>query len=252
MLAGRRDESLAAFREIVASTATDTPKSDYARTYSRMVVAYFDDELGEADRLAVELKNLDGPRTLLPPLDRPSILAANAILERMKLHDADPLGFRDEQSGVRWMQGVKAYSKGEFSKALEHMEQAEAIRPATSAQKALKAGLLINLDRVDEAEQIFGEVISELSGAEGTDERYIRLFCELHRPSNNGSDRSRLLAQLGELHAQTSVSNFLPVETSETSETFETSDSSAIEAHFKRVQGAYGSAIIRPGRAKMS
>lgn len=243
MLAGRRDESLSAFREIAASAEPGGTSAKYARAYAQMFVAYFDDHLIEADRIAAELKHIDGPKTLLPPMDRPSLVAANSLLEAMGVQDVDPLSFRDERSGVRWMEAVKAYSNGEPAKALEHIEQAEAVRAATPAQKALKGGLLIHLKRPDDADQIFGEVISELAGANGIDERYILLFCELHRPSNGGSNDPQLLAQASQLRAQSSLSDFLPLDLL---------DEGRIQTHFRDLNRAYGNIIIRPGEAKTS
>ncbi len=164
MLAARREESRAAFRGLVSSTAPASPRAEYARAYARMVLAYLDDDLMVADRLAAELKNMDGPKALLPPLDSPSLVAANGLLHDMGIGDADPLGFREERSGVCWMQAVKAYSGGQYEESLEHIEQAEAVRAATPAQKALKAGLLTHLEQAEEAQRIFDEVISELAG----------------------------------------------------------------------------------------
>ena len=81
MLDGQKEASRAAFRELAAAAKSDNPNDEYARLYARMYVAYIDNDLAEADRMAVEMEGipcLRSVKSILIPISRPSELATDA------------------------------------------------------------------------------------------------------------------------------------------------------------------------------
>lgn len=241
-LLGRSADARAEFRCVASAVPSASPNAEYARLYAQMFVAYLEDRLIEADLIAEQLRQSDchpGVRELLFPIERPSLLAADSQLESMGMVGADPMGFRDAHSGVHWMKAVEAYAKRDFDQAIAQVSEAEAASPASPAQRALKAGILANLGRNEEAYVLFDGLVDELEQATSVDESYICLFCQCHRPATATKDRAALLDRAIALSSQTPLRYFLPIGPNEPI------DFGQAKFHLQTARNAYASTTIK-------
>ena len=231
---GRRAEARSAFRDLANSEKFDNRNDEYARLYAQMYVSYLEDDLIEADRLARELNRLDcrpAVKRLLIAHERPSLLAADSLLSSLRIKEADPLGFRDEGSGVHWMNAVEAYSKEQFAEALDKIEQATVIRAPNSSQRAVKASILLHLDRAEEASPILKKIREELNCPSGVDEHYLRLICEVYLPSVDASASEQALKDVRALEPESDLRHFLAVGDDD--------EVASLKAYFKSLRAAY-------------
>lgn len=240
LLLGRKPDYNVAIRQVADALQSTKPDSEYARLYAQMIVAYLDDKLALADQLAIKLRDSECGRDvkeLLLPMERPSLLAADSLLKAFGVEGGDPLEFRREDTGVHWMAAAKAYADLNCEQALEHVRRAEAAHPASPAQLVLKAALLLHLGQADPADTILEEVISSVENASSADERYLWLFCQIYRPSNEGNDKGHLLREAQALASESALRHFFPLDWS---------TPGGIKSHFDGLRAAYPNITVRP------
>lgn len=148
----------------------------------------------------------------------------------MGLVNADPLGFYEKHSGVHLLLSFEAYAEGKLEKALQHIDDAESLGALTLEQLTLKAVLLTHLDERDRANAIFAEVANKISASADVERAYLKLFCVLYGPLEEGADDEALHGRLIELEVKASISKIFPV--SEASEVKSEIDLDSIRKHF--------------------
>lgn len=68
-------------------------------------------------------------------------------------------------------------AKGEFDRALKHLDQAAQIAPLRPSDRVQRAMLLLRSERTTEAHQAFAQLRDEFKGSQKAGIRYLRHYC---------------------------------------------------------------------------
>lgn len=184
-LADRHDEARQA-RERAQAAVAGSASADhvYIRLQIQTTDSYLAGDIFAADEAwttARELKCSRFVKRLLPLLDRPSRMEATLFVTYHSPDGADPLALLDED-GYCWMRAVRARERGTPRDALAEIERSCDSSELTPARKAYTATILLELDRLAEADALLAAAATALEGGTDPNRLYLRLYSTLYRP----------------------------------------------------------------------
>lgn len=211
-----------------------------------MWLAVLEDDLIGADACFAQLQSGEKPRQSvrrwLPSHRRPSIVSGESMLENLGLAGSDPLEFLDEPTGAHVLMAFDAYVAKRYDDALRHLGDAATIGPLNPGQRTLEGVCLLNLDRTDEADRVLADVVTGLASCDALDDIYLRLFCQLHRPSAPAAGRASIRAQAKALERSAALRNFFPV--GDEVDSAQAFDAQAVKSHFTALRAPYPSRLL--------